>query len=156
MSEALKGSRQTKWINLGGQLVPEKDADQIRSDIGSGKLTGWKDIHDRYNTLWKQYPLEKQKHAFASLCALLGIDDLTREQWTAALDRAATIQEFIRDQVYISRKKDYDNTFLQNTYRNAEEMTAAIGTIEDNNFIQQMRNETEEFNKHIEEIKKRN
>ncbi len=95
----------------------------------------------------KQYPLEKQKHAFASLCALLGTNDLSREQWNAALDRAVTIQEFIRDQVYISRKKDYDNTFRQNTYRNTAEMTAAIGTIEDNAFIKQVRSETEEFKK---------
>ncbi|MGA3287249.1 MAG: DUF4954 family protein [Bacteroidota bacterium] len=156
MCKILKGSRQIKWTNLGGQLIPEKDVDQIRSDIGSGKLAGWKDIHNRYNTLWQQYPLEKQKHAFASLCALLGTDDLTREQWNAALDRAVTIQEFICDQVYISRKKDHDNTFRQNTYRNIAEMTAAIGTIEDNSFIKQVRNETEEFKKYIEEIKKRN
>jgi hypothetical protein len=156
MYKTLKGNRQTKWTNLGGQLIPEKDVDQIRSDIGSGKLAGWKDIHDRYNTLWQQYPLEKQKHAFASLCALLGTNDLSREQWNTALDRAVTIQEFIRDQVYISRKKDYDNTFRQNTYRNMAEMTAAIGTIEDNSFIKQVRSETEEFKKHIEEIKKQN
>jgi hypothetical protein len=156
MCNKLKNSRQTKWTNLGGQLVSEKDVDQIRSDIGSGKLAEWKDIHDRYNTLWQQYPLEKQKHAFASLCALLGTDDLTREQWNAALDQAMTIQEFIRDQVYISRKKDYDDTFRQNTYRNMAEMTAAIGTIKDNGFIKLVRSETEEFKKHIEEIKKRN
>jgi hypothetical protein len=34
------------------------------------------------------------------------------------------------------------------------EMTAAVGTIEDNSFIKQVRSETEEFKKHIEEIKK--
>jgi hypothetical protein len=156
MCKTLKGNRQTKWTNLGGQLVPEKDVDQLRADIGSGKLAGWKDIHDRYNTLWQQYPLEKQKHAFSSLCALLGTDDLTREQWNAALDRAVTIQEFIRDQVYISRKKDYDNTFRQNTYRNMAEMTAANGTIEDNSFIKQVRNETEVLKKYVAEIKNHN
>jgi hypothetical protein len=105
--------------------------------------------------LWQQYPLEKQKHAFASLCTLLGTDDLTQGQWNNSLDRAVTIQEFIRDQVYISRKKDYDNTFRQNTYRNTAEMTAAIGTIEDNGFVKQVQSETEEFKKHIEETKKR-
>jgi hypothetical protein len=156
MCNKLKNSRQTKWTNLGGQLIPEKDIDQIRSDIGSGKLTGWKDIHHRYNTLWEQYPLEKQKHSFASLCALLGTDNLTREQWNAALDRAITIQEFICDQVYISRKKDYDNTFRQNTFRNMAEMTAAIGTIEDNSFINQVRSETDALKKIVIEIKKRN
>jgi hypothetical protein len=35
-------------------------------------------------------------------------------------------------------------------------MTAAIGTIEDNSFITQVRNETDEFKEHIEKIKKQN
>jgi hypothetical protein len=156
MCKTLKNDRTSAWVNLGGQLVPEKDVDQIRADIGSGKLAGWKEIHDRYNSWWRQYPLEKQKHAFASLCALLETKDLSREQWNAALERAVTIQEFIRDQVYISRKKDYDNTFRQNTFRNTEEMTAAIGTVEDNGFIKQVRNETEEFKKLVAAIRKIN
>jgi hypothetical protein len=156
MCKKLKNDRTTKWTNLGGQLIPEKDADRIRSDIGSGKFSDWKDIHNRYNLLWEQYPLEKQKHAYASLCALIGTNDLSREQWNTALEKAVTIQEFIRDQVYISRKKDYDNKFRQNTYRNLAEMTAAIGTIEDNGFIKQVRSETEEFKKNINEIKKQN
>jgi hypothetical protein len=156
MCNKLKNNRQTQWANLGGQLVPEKDVDQIRIDIGSGKLTGWKEIHARYNSLWDKYPLEKQKHGFAALCTLLGTDLPTREQWIAALDRSVKIQEFIRDQVYISRKKDYDNPFIRNTYRNTAEMTASIGTIEDNIFVKQVRNETEVFIKHVEEIKNRN
>ncbi len=156
MCNKLKNDRQTQWGNLGGQLIPEKDVDQIRSDIGSGKLSEWKEIHARYNGLWQKYPLEKQKHAFAALCALLETKQPTREQWIATLDRAVKIQEFIRDQVYISRKKDYDNLFIQNTYRNTAEMTASIGTIEDNSFIKQVRNETEEFKKLVVEIKNRN
>lgn len=155
MNTALKGERQIHWINLGGQLILEKDFDQLRTDIGSGKLASWKDIHNRYALLWQQYPLEKQKHAYAALCTLLGTSDLTSEQWTASLEKAAKIQEFVRDQVYNSRKKDYDNEFRQNTYRSMEEMTAAIGTVEDNSFIKQLRTETEEFKKLIEELKKR-
>jgi hypothetical protein len=99
--------------------------------------------------------LEKQKHAYASLCALLGTETLSHEQWIASLDRSVKIQEYIRDQVYISRKKDYDNLFRQNTYRNMDEMTAAIGTIEDNSFIKQVRLETDAFKKLVHEIKSR-
>jgi hypothetical protein len=153
MRDTLKNSRQIQWVNLGGQLIPASDVDQLRADIGSGKLASWEEIHERYNTLWTQYPLEKQKHAYASLCTLLGTDTLTHEQWIAALDRAVKIQEYIRDQVYISRKKDYDNLFRQNTYRNMAEMTAAIGTVEENSFIKQVRLETDEFKKHVAEIK---
>jgi NDP-sugar pyrophosphorylase family protein len=156
MCKELKNGRIITWVNLGGQLIPEKDADQLRSDIGSGKLSEWKDIHGRYNTLWEHYPLEKQKHAFASLCALIETNDISHEQWNTALERVAIIQEFICNQVYLSRKKDYDNKYRKNTFRNTAEMAAAIGTIEDNSFIKQVRSETEEFKKQIKEIKNRN
>ncbi len=155
MCEALKGERERDWVNLGGQLVPAKDADQLRSDIGSGDLDTWEKIHERYDTLWEKYTLRKQKHAFATFCELIGTGSPKVEQWISALDRAVTIQEFIRDEVYNSRKKDYENPFRQATYRNMEEMTAAIGTVEDNSFVKQVRSETEEFKKTVEEIKKR-
>jgi len=156
MCETLKCKREKNWVNLGGQLIPEQDVDQIRSDIDSGKLSNWDEIHHRYDTLWEKYPFEKQKHAFATLCEILGTDKLTQEQWISALDKAVEIQEFIRDQVYVSRKKDYDNPFRQATYRNTAEMDAAIGTIKDNSFINQVRNETEDFKKLVDNIKNRN
>ena len=118
-------------------------------------MNSWDDIHKKYDTLWKKYPLEKQKHAFAVLCDLYGTDKISKDQWMMALDKSVTIQEFIRDQVYISRKKDYDNHFRQATFRNQKEMIATIGTIDDNSFIKQVRDETEAFKKIILKIKKR-
>jgi len=147
--------RHNHWVNLGGQLIPANDLDQLRSDIGSGRLTSWNEIHDRYHSLWGEYPLEKQKHAYASLCTLLGTESLTREQWIAALDRAVKIQEYIRDQVSLSRKKDFDNLFRQNTYRNTAEMTAAIGTLEEDSFNQQVQLETDVFQKLVDKIRLR-
>ncbi len=155
MHAALHNERQARWVNMGGQLVPEADVSQLRADIGSGKLKTWNDIHARYDALWQAYPLEKQKHAYATLCALLGTDEPVLDQWNAALDRAGKIQEFISDQVCSSRKKDYDNEFRQITYRNAEEMTAAIGTVEQNSFVKQVRIETEAFHERIGAIKNR-
>jgi hypothetical protein len=155
MCRKLQNERRTQWVNLGGQLVPEQDVVLLRADIGSGKLGDWREIHDRYADLWKSYPLEKQKHAYATLCTLLGTISPGIEQWQAALDRAVKIQEFIRDQVYISRQKDFDDYFRQITYRNKEEMTAAIGTIEENDFVRQVRAETEAFRKRVDEVKSR-
>lgn len=153
LHEALKGKRETKWANLGGQLILEKDVDRIRLDIGSGKLNEWEEIHGRLDALWERYPFEKQKHAYATLCELFETDKLTKEQWLLALDKAVEIQEFVRDQVYISRKKDFDNPFRQATYRNMAEMEASIGSIEDDSFVKQVQNETEDFKKLIEKIK---
>jgi len=156
LENALAGKRETEWENIGGQLISKKEVEQLRGDIGSGKLTNWDDIHNRYDELWDNYQLEKQKHAFAVFCEILGTDDPKKEHWIAALDKAEDIQKYINDQVYVSRKKDFDNPFRQATYRSLDEMTAAIGTIEDNDFVQQVRKETEDFKKLVEDLKKRN
>ena len=89
------------------------------------------------------------------LLDLLGVSDLTPERWNAALDEAVRIQEYVRDQVYISRKKDYDNPFRQSTFRNAEEMKAVLGTAEDNSFVKQVRQETEVFKRQVASVKAR-
>jgi len=155
MCKDLKGERQHEWFNLGGQIMQKNDVDTLRSDIGSGKLKTWKNIHNRYDDLWIKYSIDKQKHAFAILCELYGTENLTEAHWESALDKAMSIQEFVCDQVYVTRKKDYDNTFRQATYRNMDEMTAAIGTIDENSFIVQVRQETEDFRKIAGAIKER-
>lgn len=143
MCTELKGERITDWVNLGGQLMPAREVDALRADIGSGRLTDWEEIHQRYDRLWQAYPFEKQKHAFAILQTLFGTGHLTAEQWQTAIEQAIVIRQYISDQVYLSRKKDFDDPFRKMTYRNAAEMEAAIGTVDDNEFIQQVRAETE-------------
>jgi predicted metal-dependent HD superfamily phosphohydrolase len=136
--------------------MQKSDLDKLRSDIGSGKLKSWNDIHSRYDNLWAKYTVDKQKHAFATLCELYGTENLTKAEWNEALKKAVDLQKYVSDQVYVTRKKDYDNPFVQSTFRNMDEMTAAIGTIEENSFIIQVRQETKDFEILTEEIKKRN
>lgn len=152
MNKTLKGTRKGDWVNMGGQLAPAGDVDRIRADIGSGGLASWEDIHKRYDELFKAYPLEKQKHAFAVLCELYGVTELDKDNLPDALNKAVTIQEYVRDQVHASRKKDFDNPFIQATYRNAEEKTAAVGTIDDDSFVKQVRGETEEFKQTVAKL----
>ncbi|MBN1779819.1 DUF4954 family protein [bacterium] len=155
MMKRLAGPRNTRWINLGGQLVPEADADQLRRDIGTGKLKTWDDIHGRYDKLWSEYTLQKQKHACAVLMELADPDRSGKELWLNALDRAVAIQRLVRDRVYDSRRKDYDNAFRRATFRNEKEMIAAIGEVDDNSFIKQIREETVVFEKTVRKIKNR-
>lgn len=155
MVRKLAGKPPGDWANLGGQLAPDRDVDQLRDDIGAGRLNSWQDIHHRYDELWRGYPENKARHAFTTLCAVSGVNELTKERWAEALQRAIAIQEYIRDQVYTSRKKDYDNSFRRATFRNQEEMTATVGTAEDNSFVKQIAAETEQFKKIIAEIERR-
>jgi len=150
----LKGNRKQKWVNLGGQIMLEDDLDKLRKDIGSGKLNSWKAIHKRYDSLWEKYKVDKQKHAYATLLELTGTGQILADDWKKILNRSIVIQQYVSDQVYISRKKDYDNPYRQATFRNEEEMKAAIGTIDDNAFIVQVRQETGEFIKTVKQAMK--
>lgn len=155
MCKTLKGTRKREWVNLGGQLMQKEDLDNLRSDIGSGKLKSWKDIHTRYNDLWAKYKLDKQKHAFATICELIGTEKLNSEAWNTALEKIVKIQNYISGQVYSSRKKDFENPYKQTTFRNKEEMVAAFGSVDENSFIIQVRQETADFELLAKEIKKR-
>ena len=137
---------------MGGQIISENDVDMIRTEIGSGKLNTWDEIHTKYNVLWEKYPLEKQKHAFATLCYILETDTPTKKQWLATLQKVLDIQEYICEQVFITRNKDFENPFRKITYRNEAEMTASIGTIEDNSFVKLIRTETDKFKQVITKI----
>ena len=151
----MTGRRQKEWSNLGGQLMQTSDLDQLRADIRNGKLDSWEAIHNRYDDIWERYGTDKLRHAYQSLCYLLETETITNEMWNDVLKRAIGIQQYICDQVYLTRKKDYDNIYRKQTYRNNEEMIAAIGPLEENSFIKQVRGETEDFNAKIEELYKR-
>lgn len=155
MFDSLTATRETKWINLGGQLVTKKDVGILREDIGSGKLNSWNEIHQRYDVLWERYPIDKQKHALATLCLLYETGKPDINLWYDALEKMLKLQLYVCDQVYLTRKKDYDNPFRQITFRHQKEMTAALGTIDDNSFIIQVGRETEEFKELIARIRNR-
>jgi len=155
MSADLAGSRVREWVNLGGQLVRACDLEHLIADLKSGKIDSWPQVHQVYDRLWKDYPFEKHRHALATLLDLLETEKLTPEVWLEALDKAVAIQEFVCQQVYVSRKKDYDSPFRQMTFRNAAEMEAVMGTAETNSFVRQVREETEAFKTLVAKVKER-
>ena len=155
MCKQLRGERQKRWVNLGGQLIREEDAARLRSDIGSGSLKTWAEVHKRYKELWDRYTLDKQKHAFALFCELMQNENPSFSDWETAIEKSVSIQKFVNDQVYISRKKDYENPFKQKTFRNMDEMESALGKVENNSFIVQVRQETKDFEILAAEIGKR-
>ena len=99
--------------------------------------------------------MEKLRHAYFSLMFLYKdeTDVLTHEMWNECLDKAIQIQQFICNQVFESRKKDYDNPIRSATFRNEEEKIAVVGKIEDVSFVKQIKKETEEFISSINKIK---
>ena len=155
LQNRLHGPRCRRWVNLGGQLMLAEDVDRLRADIRDGKLQTWQQIHNRYDELWQRYPLDKQKHAFATLCALCGSETFTPQQWKELFQQAVQTQHLICERVYASRKKDYENPFRQATYRNQEEMLAVLGPLEENDFVKRVRQQTEQFKAAVEAVLRR-
>ncbi|MCQ2271252.1 MAG: DUF4954 family protein [Bacteroidales bacterium] len=156
--QIVSGSRKREWINLGGQLVCGEDLDQLKDDIRTGKLNNWEDIHHRYDMLWDNYQQEKLCHAYQSLLTMQHNEDskLSLQDWKMYLDKMAEIQQYICDQVYTSRKKDYENPFRNSTFRNEEEKIAVIGKIDEVGFVKQIRGETIDLLQVINSLKEKN
>ncbi len=155
MASGFTGNRIQAWTNLGGQIVPTEAVDELRRDIVTGTLDSWHTVHERYDTLWQTYPLEKHRHAWATLCELLGNENPTKEQWNMALGKVEEIQKFVFTEVYRTRKKDDDDPFRQATYGNIEEMRMIVPKAEENEFVLKMQRETEEFGRRVEGVRRR-
>jgi len=155
MASGFTGNRIQAWTNLGGQIVPTEAVDELRRDIVTGTLDSWHTVHERYDTLWQTYPLEKHRHAWATLCELLGSGNPTKEQWDMALGKVEEIQKFVFTEVYRTRKKDDDDPFRQATYGNMEEMRVIVPKAEENEFVLKMQRETEEFGRRVEGVRRR-
>lgn len=121
------GRRIREWANLGGQLVPQHDVDNLIADIEQGRVCSWDEIHARYDQWWEQYPDHLRRHAYHTLCTLSGTDHLSDNLWQQYLQRYNTLLRFVDDQIRITRQKDNDNPFRQMTYRNDAEMKSVLG-----------------------------
>jgi hypothetical protein len=155
LASGFTSNRQKLWTNLGGQIAPTEEIDELRREVGAGTIDSWKDVHERYDSLARTYTLEKHRHAWATLCEILGTESPTLEQWKEELDKIIKLQKFVCDEVFRTRKKDDNNHFRQATYRNKEEMGAVITKAEENEFVVQVRRETEEFGRKVEGVRRR-
>lgn len=147
----LAGQRRTAWENLGGQIVPSFRVEDLRSRIGEGALASWEDIHSAYAEFDREYPLDVARHAWACLTEFFAPPGgVTTEFFLEELRSAEETRRFITDQVRSSRGKDYTDSFRKITFRNAAEMEAVVGSLEDNPFI---RISAEERDRFIAEVK---
>ena len=86
---------------------------------------------------------------------MLGVETLTVDDWNNALNKGIDMQTYIFDQVYATRKKDYENIFRQATFLSEDEMLAAWGKLDDNSFIKNQRKELKEFTERVQNVRKR-
>ena len=86
---------------------------------------------------------------------MLKIEEFTVDDWNNILNKGIDIQNYIFNQVYETRKKDYENKFRRATFISEDEMLAAWGKLDENSFILQQRKELKEFTERVQCIRKR-
>lgn len=138
----------TEWTNAGGQIIPTMKINQLCEKIKSGKINSWEEIHSYYDSCQKNYELYKCRYALFILEKLYTrpILDFTPDIFQDIIDDVTVVStDMYRDSI-CSRQKDYTDLFRAMTYENQEEMTAVLGTIDDNEFLHILRAQTESFN----------
>ncbi|MDP4292510.1 MAG: DUF4954 family protein, partial [Bacteroidota bacterium] len=86
-----------QWINMGGQLIPGKDMEKLKSDIKDGNLNSWNAIHQEYQKMNETYLFKKA--CFASYA----LEMIFKKRVDAGLiaklaPQAVKTAEYVKDQ----------------------------------------------------------
>jgi hypothetical protein len=139
------------WLNVGGQLIPEKEFARLRQRIGAGRIRDWQGVHAFYLQQAVAYPAQRVRHAMACLSELDGVsrrrmDSATLKSWAAQMKES---HEWIREGILQSRSKDYANPFRKMAYVSKEEMEKVMGSLRDNAFVSDFLSEMETLDRGV-------
>lgn len=138
----------THWQNMGGQIIPTIKIDQMCQKIKDGQIDSWDEVHAYYDSCQRNYELYKTRYALFILEKLYSrpILEFTPDIFQDIVDDVSLVSiDMYKASIY-SRQKDYTDPFRAMTYESTEEMTAVLGTIDDNDFLHVLRAQTESFN----------
>ncbi len=141
------------WINMGSQLMPESKVKKIISDVKSGKIKGWEELHQRYTKVGEELPVDKLKNAIecASQLGLINPGDPLEVE--KILNLAVKVYRKNVENIYSSREKDFSHPFRKITCDTEEEFIAVFGKIEDNSFVNESKQNLLLFEKEIQALK---
>ncbi len=148
--------KRNQWINVGGQLIPEREVEKFRKHVHTGKIKSWDDVHAFYAMQAQAYDTDKFEHAFAALLEVLGITAaaFTREVFRDVLRQSVQTKTWLTEGIYESRAKDYTNPFRTMVFDTKEEMAKVWGRLEDNSFIAMQQAELKEYKKKVKGLMK--
>ena len=143
-----------QWLNIGGQLFPLNSFQTLLEGIKNNTIQNWEEVHEFYQKNGLAYEEQKRQHAYASLLEILEISpkELTGNRLKNLLFQVLDIKEWMVKNIYESRAKDYQNEFRKMVYDNEEEMEKVVGSLDDNVFIAQQKEEFKKLRYSIEKI----
>lgn len=147
--------KRSNWVNVGGQLIPRNQLDQLLNNIKTGVVTSWDDIHTFYKQQSSQYTIQKLAHAFSILLDVNQINDIEKIDaafFKTVFRNVLEIKEWVTLSVYKSKEKDYNNSFKKMVYDSQEEIESVLGTLDNNSFIKQQNEELETFRTEVNNL----
>jgi len=146
-----------RWVNVGGQLIRETQLEQLNTQIRTGKIKSWDQVHLWYLRQGENYFFDRLVHALAALKAVTGFS--LRRGGPAGLrkllEESVGIKEKLTGEIYASRAKDYNNPFRKMVYESMEEMNAVVGRLQDNSFIRQEKEALKKYRREVGEVLKK-
>jgi hypothetical protein len=147
----------TRWMNIGGQLIPQPEIDKLVKNIKSNKTKSWNDVHGFYEHQGQSYKQHKLHHALAALKDTHGINlkKVSEPVFFNLLQKSLLTREWMVNQIKESRAKDYVNPFRKMVYENEQEMNKILGSFDENSFIKQEIESLAAYKKTIDNILKK-
>lgn len=144
----------TEWQNVGGQIIPTELVLELFEKIKSRQIETWQQVHDFYDECQARYDLYKARYAIFLFEELYSqpMRDFSSEIYADIISDVLVVSNRMYAASIESRSKDFLDYFRTITYRNEAEMTAVIGTIDDNEFLHNMKDSTEKFNNDLKQV----
>lgn len=148
IKKIMKISLYTKWQNVGGQIIPEEKINELFAKIKSGEISSWAEVHEFYNICQANYLEYKTRYAIFVLEELYSkeIKDFTCEIFKDIVSDVVLVSDEMYSASVSSREKDFTDYYRCMTYKNKEEMTAVLGTLNDSSFLKTLKSDTKSFN----------
>lgn len=142
-----------KFVNMGGQLIREERVFDLILKIREGEIRSWDEIHRFYQVEQSNYLKDKCKNAIAVLNYLYSVSRLSDVEIEDAKKKSQIIRAYIEEQIFITKDKDYKNEYRLITYNNTEERDVILGTLKENEFIEESRKKSLEFYEKLKAFK---
>ncbi len=142
------------WVNAGGQLLKKSSLNNLISDIHSGRVNSWQDVHHYYQSSAENYNRDKLLHALDILNVVHGISvrSIGPSNFKKLLQQSIATADWITKGILTSREKDYDNPFRQMVYDSKAEMDQVVGKPDENSFIKSQFQAFEKYKSGIDSL----
>lgn len=144
----------TKWLNAGGQLIPEEKIEELFGRIKSRVINSWQQVHSYYDECQKNYTDYKARYSVYIIEFLYSkrISEFTAADFEDILQDVAFVALNMLEASISIREKDFTDYFRSITFRNEKEKEAVLGTLSDDEFLKKLKASTEEFTNSLNKL----